>query len=72
MPGTGSGGWASEFWLNFTELVTNGSIPEWRVDDMVIRTLTPYYALGQDTKPLPPIVWVRLFGSLRAGASILT
>ncbi|KAF2658662.1 glycoside hydrolase family 3 protein [Lophiostoma macrostomum CBS 122681] len=33
---------------NLTAAVNNGSLPESRVDDMIIRILTPYYLLGQD------------------------
>lgn len=57
MPGgTGSGA----FWANITEFVRNGSIPESRVNDMAIRTLTPYFWLEQDTHPLPEVVFVRI------------
>lgn len=30
------------------EAVKNGSVPEWRIDDMVTRILAPWYKLGQD------------------------
>ncbi|KAL1634356.1 hypothetical protein SLS56_002366 [Neofusicoccum ribis] len=33
---------------NATAAVTNGTIPESRIDDMVLRVLTPYFHLGQD------------------------
>lgn len=33
---------------NATSAVTNGTIPESRIDDMVLRVLTPYFHLGQD------------------------
>ncbi|CAE6532924.1 unnamed protein product, partial [Rhizoctonia solani] len=42
MPGTDS--WDSAL----VSLVKNGSVPSARIDDMVHRILTPYYALGQD------------------------
>lgn len=58
MPGAALNGLIAEFWANITELVRNGSIPEWRVDDMIIRTLMPYFWLGQDTDPLPQVVFV--------------
>lgn len=61
MPGTGAGGWGGELWVNITDFIKNGSIPESRVDDMVIRTLMPYFWLGQDTTPLPDVVYVRSF-----------
>lgn len=58
MPGgTGVDAW----WANITEFVRNGSIPESRVNDMVIRTLTPYFWLEQDTHPLPEVIYVRIF-----------
>ncbi|KAF1970915.1 hypothetical protein BU23DRAFT_201673 [Bimuria novae-zelandiae CBS 107.79] len=38
----------SFFGGNITLAVNNGSLPETRVDDMIIRILTPYFALGQD------------------------
>ncbi|KAG8687543.1 hypothetical protein FRC11_007059 [Ceratobasidium sp. 423] len=42
MPGT-------DFWGSaLVSLVNNGSVPSARIDDMVHRILTPYYALGQD------------------------
>ncbi|CAE6429421.1 unnamed protein product [Rhizoctonia solani] len=42
MPGTG-------FWgADLVALVNNGTVPAARLDDMVHRILTPYYALGQD------------------------
>ncbi|CAE6507267.1 unnamed protein product [Rhizoctonia solani] len=48
MPGTG-------FWgADLVALVNNGTIPATRLDDMVRRILTPYYALGQD-KNFPPV-----------------
>ncbi|CAK7200600.1 hypothetical protein SEUCBS139899_003298 [Sporothrix eucalyptigena] len=38
---------------NITKAVQNGTVPEWRLDDMVLRVLTPWYYLGQhlDTYP---------------------
>lgn len=51
---------SSAFWANLTTFVNNGSIPESRVNDMVIRTLTPYFWLEQDTHPLPEVVYVRI------------
>lgn len=60
MPGLGFPipDWGGNFWSDIADLVTNGSIPEWRIDDMVIRTLTSYFWLEQDTNPLPPVVYV--------------
>ncbi|KAK7518898.1 glycoside hydrolase superfamily [Phyllosticta citriasiana] len=37
------------FWgANATAAVQNGTIPESRIDDMVLRIMTPYFHLGQD------------------------
>ncbi|EIN08756.1 hypothetical protein PUNSTDRAFT_120347 [Punctularia strigosozonata HHB-11173 SS5] len=36
------------------EAVNNGSVPEWRVDDMVTRTLAAWYKMGQDNNYPPP------------------
>ncbi|KAF2114370.1 beta-glucosidase-related glycosidase [Lophiotrema nucula] len=38
----------SLFGGNLTRAVSNGSVPESRVDDMITRIMTPYYWLGQD------------------------
>ncbi|KAM0322964.1 hypothetical protein ACHAQA_009063 [Verticillium albo-atrum] len=45
---------ASLFGGNITIGVNNGSLPIERVDDMVLRVITPYFALGQD-KDFPPV-----------------
>lgn len=43
MPGAGN------FWGgNLTQAAKNGTVPEARIDDMVIRTIASYYQLGQD------------------------
>jgi beta-glucosidase len=34
---------------NLAQAVRNGSVPEWRIDDMVTRTFAAWYKLGQDT-----------------------
>ncbi|KEP45069.1 glycoside hydrolase family 3 protein [Rhizoctonia solani 123E] len=48
MPGT-------DFWgADLVALVNNGTVPATRLDDMVHRILTPYYALGQD-RDFPPV-----------------
>ncbi|KAL1591498.1 hypothetical protein SLS60_011890 [Paraconiothyrium brasiliense] len=39
---------------NITLAVNNGSLAETRVDDMIIRIMTPFYALGQD-KDFPTV-----------------
>ncbi|KAL4862485.1 hypothetical protein BDV12DRAFT_207188 [Aspergillus spectabilis] len=38
----------SFFGGNVTRAVTNGTVEESRIDDMIIRIMTPYYWLGQD------------------------
>jgi beta-glucosidase len=38
----------SHFGGNITAAVSNGTLAESRVDDMIVRIMTPYYALGQD------------------------
>jgi beta-glucosidase len=38
----------SHFGGNVTAAVNNGTLAESRVDDMIVRIMTPYYALGQD------------------------
>lgn len=42
---------ASYWGPNLTEAVQNGTIPESRLDDMIRRLMTPYFALGQDDYP---------------------
>ncbi|KAK7544479.1 avenacinase [Phyllosticta citribraziliensis] len=43
------------FWgANATAAVNNGTIPESRIDDMILRIMTPYFHLGQD-KDFPPV-----------------
>ncbi|THH13125.1 hypothetical protein EW146_g7064 [Bondarzewia mesenterica] len=37
------------------ESVNNGSVPEARVDDMVIRTMAAYYKMGQDSSSYPAV-----------------
>lgn len=44
----------SFFGGNVTLAVNNGSLAEARVDDMIVRIMTPFYALGQD-KDFPTI-----------------
>ncbi|EIN06360.1 beta-glucosidase [Punctularia strigosozonata HHB-11173 SS5] len=41
------------------ESVKNGSVPEWRVDDMVVRTFAAYYKMGQD-RNYPPVSFSQL------------
>lgn len=52
MPGTISGSAnASFFGGNITAAVQNGSLPESRLDDMILRVMTPYFYLGQQDYP---------------------
>lgn len=45
---------ASFFGGNVTRAINNGSLAETRVDDMIIRIMMPYFALGQD-KDFPTV-----------------
>ncbi|EEA19214.1 beta-glucosidase, putative [Talaromyces marneffei ATCC 18224] len=45
----------SYFGNNLTTMINNGSLSEWRLDDMVKRILTPYYYLNQDSEDYPTI-----------------
>ncbi|KAF2185914.1 glycoside hydrolase family 3 protein [Zopfia rhizophila CBS 207.26] len=44
-----TGGAPSYFGGNITTGVNNGSLPIQRLDDMILRIMTPYYFLGQDS-----------------------
>lgn len=56
MPGNGFGGILGIFYGDeLRDLVNNGTVPESRLDDMVHRILTPYYASGQADKKLPSV-----------------
>lgn len=42
------------FWgSNLTAAVINGTIPQWRLDDMVTRIMTAYYKIGRDVTSVP-------------------
>lgn len=44
----------SPYWGgNLSEAVTNGSVPEWRLDDMVTRIMAAWYQMGQDSPDFP-------------------
>lgn len=43
MPGTAYSGAFGTFFVDLAELVKNGTVPEARLDDMVLRTLTPWF-----------------------------
>ncbi|KAF7314428.1 Fn3-like domain-containing protein [Mycena kentingensis (nom. inval.)] len=50
----------NSFWgAALAEMVRNGSVPESRLDDMVIRTFAAYFKLGQD-KDYPPVSFSQL------------
>ncbi|KAL7619941.1 beta-glucosidase [Parahypoxylon ruwenzoriense] len=55
MPGEGFGVGAaySSFWGGaLTEAVLSGAVPQWRLDDMVVRILAAFYKVGRDTKQI--------------------
>ncbi|KAI1136363.1 glycoside hydrolase family 3 protein [Hypoxylon sp. FL0543] len=54
MPGEGFGAAGySSFWGGaLTEAVLRGEIPQWRLDDMVIRIMAAFYKVGRDTKQI--------------------
>ncbi|KAI0836838.1 glycoside hydrolase family 3 protein [Hypoxylon sp. FL0890] len=54
MPGEGFGAVGySSFWGGaLTEAVLRGEIPQWRLDDMVIRIMAAFYKVGRDTKQI--------------------
>lgn len=42
------------YWgTNLTIAVLNGTIPEWRLDDMATRIMAAYYYVGRDTHTVP-------------------
>ena len=56
MPGNGFGGILGIFYGDeLRDLVNNRTIAESRLDDMIHRILTPYYATGQADKKLPDV-----------------
>jgi beta-glucosidase len=38
---------------NLTNAVLNGTIPQWRLDDMVVRIMSAYYKVGRDQHKVP-------------------
>ncbi|KAH6668439.1 putative beta-glucosidase A [Halenospora varia] len=38
---------------NLTAAVLNGTIPQWRLDDMTVRIMSAYYKVGRDTAKVP-------------------
>ncbi|EKD19262.1 uncharacterized protein L3040_009298 [Drepanopeziza brunnea f. sp. 'multigermtubi'] len=44
----------NSYWgANLTASVLNGTIPQWRLDDMVTRIMSAYYKVGRDTASVP-------------------
>lgn len=55
MPGDVSFGSGTSYWgTNLTIAVLNGTVPEWRVDDMAVRIMAAYYKVGRDAVRTPP------------------
>ncbi|KAH8916735.1 glycoside hydrolase family 3 protein [Atractiella rhizophila] len=60
MPGNGFFGILGTFWNDtLVEQVKNGTVPESRLTDMVLRIVTPFYASGQADKKLPSPVYTQ-------------
>jgi hypothetical protein len=54
MPGDDGFGSGISFWgANLTAAVLNGTVPEWRLDDMVTRIMAAYYKVGRDQTRVP-------------------
>ncbi|KAJ9254087.1 CAZyme family GH3 [Paecilomyces variotii] len=54
MPGDAVMGNGQTFWgTNLTIAVVNGTIPEWRLDDMAVRIIAAYYKVGRDRHQVP-------------------
>lgn len=54
MPGDTAFSTGKSFWgANLTLAVLNGTVPEWRIDDMATRIMAAYYLVGRDTKSVP-------------------
>ncbi|KAF2834943.1 glycoside hydrolase family 3 protein [Patellaria atrata CBS 101060] len=54
MPGDTSFNTGLSYWgTNLTISMLNGTIPEWRLDDMVTRIMAAYYYVGRDTAHTP-------------------
>ncbi|KAJ5894175.1 hypothetical protein N7495_005866 [Penicillium taxi] len=55
MPGDVILGSPYSFWgTNLTISVLNGTVPEWRIDDMATRIMAAYYKVGRDKYRTPP------------------
>lgn len=54
MPGDGARNAYGSHWGGaLTEAVLNGTIPQWRLDDMVVRIMTAFYKVGRDNTRVP-------------------
>ncbi|KAI9785182.1 MAG: hypothetical protein M1839_000820 [Geoglossum umbratile] len=54
MPGDMFFGSGVSYWgASLTRAVMNGSVPEWRIDDMAVRIMAAYYKVGQDQTNIP-------------------
>ncbi|RYP74459.1 hypothetical protein DL770_007599 [Monosporascus sp. CRB-9-2] len=54
MPGSGSNEPYNSYWGGaLTEAVLNGTVPQWRLDDMVVRIMAAYYKVGRDKTRIP-------------------
>jgi len=54
MPGDEGFDSGNSFWgANLTIAVLNGTVPEWRIDDMAVRIVTAWYLVGRDTRAVP-------------------
>ncbi|KAF2001774.1 glycoside hydrolase family 3 protein [Amniculicola lignicola CBS 123094] len=54
MPGDTDFDSTYSFWgPNLTLSIINGTVPEWRLDDMVTRIMAAYYFVGRDTARVP-------------------
>lgn len=54
MPGDTLFNTGDSFWgTNLTIAVVNGTVPEWRVDDMAVRIMAAYYKVGRDEVQVP-------------------
>ncbi|KAJ5551404.1 hypothetical protein N7535_000646 [Penicillium sp. DV-2018c] len=55
MPGDVYLGSPYSYWAtNLTVSVLNGTVPEWRIDDMAVRIMSAYYKVGRDRVRTPP------------------
>ncbi|ORY12520.1 beta-glucosidase [Clohesyomyces aquaticus] len=54
MPGDTGFNTGDSFWgPNLTVSILNGSVPEWRIDDMATRIMAAYYLVGRETAQVP-------------------